>query len=390
MPRGSDSLPDRLVHLGRGPSPDGRQVNLPIVQGSTVLFNSLSAFEHARETRYDPGTHYYGRYGNEATFELERMAADLEGGHGAVAVSAGLSAVALAVQGVTKAGDHVLVADNAYTPTRGFCDSVLCRFGMSVEYFDPMIGAGITSLMRPETAAVLFEAPGSGTFEVPDIPAIAGAARAAGAISILDGTWATPVFCQPLALGVDIVAHSASKYICGHSDAMLGLIVCNETSYTRVRRMCLAVGERAGAQDIFLALRGFRTLEMRLRHAETQAMKVARWLGDQAQVRRVLHPASPDCPGHDHWKRDFTGASGLFSIVTLPCSDAQLHAFVDSLQMFGVGVSWGGFESLILPVAPVRTAVPWTEEGRVIRFSIGHESTASLIADLAQALPHLD
>ena len=369
---------------------DGRQVNMPIVQGSTVLFNTLSAFEAARDARYDPGTLYYGRYGNEATFELERMIAELEGGAGAIAVSAGLSAITLALIAATKAGDHMLVADNVYTPTRSFCDTVLARFGVEIEYFDPMIGGAVSDRLKSNTSAVVFEAPGSGTFEVPDIPTIAAVARSAGAISILDGTWATPVFCKPLDLGVDVVAHSASKYICGHSDAMLGLIVCNEATYPRIRKGCLAFGERAGGQDVFLALRGLRTLGMRMRHAEEAGLTVARWLSDQPQVLRILHPAFSDCPGHAHWQRDFSGAAGLFSVVVESCGDAQLHAFIDALQMFGVGVSWGGFESLVLPVTPLRTAVPWTGAGRVIRFNIGHESTDSLIADLAQALPNLN
>ncbi|MEM7056665.1 MAG: cystathionine beta-lyase [Pseudomonadota bacterium] len=390
MPPRTPSISDALVHMGRGPATDGRQVNMPIVQGSTVLFNTLSAFETARDARYDPGTLYYGRYGNEATFELERMVTELEGGAGAIAVSAGLSAITLALIAATKTGDHVLVADNVYTPTRSFCDTLLARFGVEIEYFDPMIGGAVSDRLKPNTAVVMFEAPGSGTFEVPDVPAIAAAARTAGAISILDGTWATPVFCRPLALGVDVVAHSASKYICGHSDAMLGLIVCNDTTYATMRKGCLAFGERAGGQDIFLALRGLRTLEMRMRHAENAGMTVARWLANQPQVTRMLHPAFADCPGHDHWQRDFSGTAGLFSVVAKPCSDAQVHAFVDALQMFGVGVSWGGFESLVLPVAPLRTAVPWTDAGRVIRFNIGHESTDSLIADLEQALPHLN
>ena len=378
-----------LAHLGRGPAVAGRSVNLPIDQSSTLLFDRLADFEAARAGRYEQGTLYYGRYGTPASFALERMMAALEGGHGCISVSAGLTAATLALMGAAGAGRHLLVADNVYEPTRGFCSSVLARYGVEVEYFDPMIGAGLAALMRPETAAVMFEAPGSGTFEVPDIPAIAGVARAQGALSILDGTWATPVFCRPLALGVDVVVHSGSKYICGHADAMIGFIVCNEASYDPMRRMALAFGDRAGGQDVFLALRGLRTLEMRMKQAEAAGLAVARWLAAQPQVLKLLHPAFPDCPGHAHWQRDFSGAAGLFSVLFKPCSDAQMHAFVDALAMFGVGVSWGGFESLVLPVKPNRTAKPWTEEGRVVRFGIGNESTESLIEDLSQALRHL-
>ncbi len=382
-------LANALAHLGRGPAVAGRAINLPIEQSSTLLFDRLAEFEAAREDRYSQGTLYYGRYGNQASFALERMMAALEGGHGCVSVSAGLPAVTLALMAAAKAGSHVLVADNVYLPTRGFCDTVLARYGAEIEYFDPMIGAGLATLMRPETSAVMFEAPGSGTFEVPDIPAIARVARDGGAVSILDGTWATPVFCRPLQLGVDVVVHSGSKYIGGHADAMIGFIVCNEATYELMRRMVLAFGDRAGSQDVFLALRGLRTLELRMKQVQEAGLTVARWLGAQPQVRKLLHPAFADCPGHEHWRRDFGGAAGLFGVLFRPCSDAQLHAFVDALAMFSVGVSWGGFESLVLPVAPLRTATPWSEAGRLVRFSIGHEDPDSLIADIAQALPQL-
>ena len=392
MPASQDGLSDALARLGRGPESrehPGRPVNLPIEQCSTLLFDTLAEFQAARDARYEAGTLYYGRYGNPASFALEHMMAELEGGHGCISVSAGLTAVTLALMGAAEAGRHVLVADNVYEPTRGFCDKVLARYGVEVEYFDPMIGAEISALMRPETGAVMFEAPGSGTFEVPDIPAIARAARDRGAISILDGTWATPVFCRPLGLGVDVVVHSGSKYIGGHADAMIGFMVCNEATYDPMRRMALAFGDRAGAQDVFLALRGLRTLEMRMRHAERAGLAVARWLAERPEVLKVLHPAFPECPGHEHWRRDFGGAAGLFSVLLKPCEDARLHAFVDALAMFKVGVSWGGFESLVLPVEPKRTARPWSAEGRVVRFSIGQEDTASLTADLSQALAKL-
>lgn len=390
MPPNETSLANALTHLGRGPTGSGRSVNLPIHQGSTLLFDCLADFEAARNNRYETGTLYYGRYGNPASFELESMMAALEGGHGCISVSSGLTAVTLAAMGAAKAGDHMLVADNVYTPTRLFCDTVLVRYGVDIEYFDPMTGEGLSDSFRDNTAAVLFEAPGSGTFEVPDIPAIARIARERGAISIIDGTWATPIFCQPLRLGVDVVVHSGSKYIGGHSDIMIGFIVCNVATYAPMRKMALAFGDKAGAQDVFLALRGLRTLEMRMAHSQEAGLRVARWLADQPQVLTLLHPAFPECPGHDNWRRDFSGASGLFSVIVKPCSDAQIHAFVDALAMFGVGVSWGGFESLVLPVAPHRTAIPWTTEGHVVRFCIGNEDTDSLIADLAQALKHLN
>ncbi len=389
MASGEPALENALVHSGRGPAEPGREVNLPIHQASTLLFDTLAEFEAARAGRYEHGTLYYGRYGNPATFALERMMAELEGAHGCVAVSAGLTAVTLALMAAAKAGDHVLVADTVYGPTRGFCDTVLTRCGVDVSYFDPMIGAGLEDHFQANTAAVMLEAPGSGTFEVSDVPALAEVARRHGAISIIDGTWATPVFCRPLKLGVDVVVHSGSKYIGGHADVMIGFIACNEATYEPVRKMSLAFGERAGAQDIFLALRGLRTLKMRMEHAQAQGLAVAEWLSKRPEVLKMLHPAYEDCPGHEHWKRDFSGASGLFSVLFKPCSDEQLHRFVDGLKLFGIGVSWGGFESLVLPVVPVRTATPWREEGRVVRFNIGNESTDSLIEDLAQALEHM-
>lgn len=378
-----------LVHLGRAHDQQGRLVNLPIEQGSTMLFDSLEALETARNARYDHGTLYYGRFGTEATHALESAMAELEGAAGCISTSSGVSAISLALTASARAGAHVLVADTVYHNTRGFADHVLPRYGVEVEYFDPMIGAEIAGLMRESTTAVMFEAPGSGTFEVPDIPAIAAAARARGVRSIIDGTWATPVFCRPLSLGVDVVVHSGSKYIGGHSDTMIGFIACNAASWEEMRRMALAFGERAGALDITLSLRGLRTLEMRMRHAEAAGLRVAQWLAEQPQVRRMLHPAFEECPGHAHWKRDFTGAAGLFSVVLEPCSDTAVRGFVDGLKMFALGASWGGFESLVLPMKPHRTARPWTEEGPVIRFSIGNEAVEDLIDDIAAGLARL-
>ncbi len=391
MSSGDTKLTNALAHLGRNPAISGRAVNLPIYQSSTMLFDTLAEFEQAREERYEPGVLYYGRYGNPASFELEAMMARLEGGDGCISLSSGLTAVTVAIMAAAKAGSHVLVADNVYGPTRMFCDNVLTRYGVEIGYFDPMIGGGLTALMRDNTSAVVFEAPGSGTFEVPDVPAIAQAAHAQGALSILDATWATPVFCQPLSLGVDVVVHSGSKYISGHADAMIGFIVCKSAHYDEMRKMALAFGDRAGANDIFLALRGLRTLEMRMRHHHESGMKIATWLAEQPSVSRILHPAFADCTGHNFWQRDFRGAGGLFSVVMQPVGAGQLRAFIDGLTMFSVGLSWGGFESLALPVnpSPMRTATEWSSEGPLVRFNIGHEDPDSLIEDLAQAFRHL-
>ncbi len=380
---------DILVHSGRENHGDGRLVNPAIEIGSTVLFDTLSAFEAARDSRYESGTVYYGRYGTPATFHLERMICELEGGSGCTVVSSGVAAITLALLGTTKSGDHVLVADHVYGNTRGFCDQVLKRTGVEVEYYDPMIGGAIEGRFRHNTSVVMFEAPGSGTFEFPDIQGIAAAASRRGVTTILDGTWATPIFCRPLDLGVDVVVHSGSKYLGGHSDGMIGFIVGNDECHSRIRKTVMAVGDKPGAQEVHLALRGLRTLELRMRRVQDAGIEVATWLRQHEKVAKVLHPIFDDCPGHQYWRRDFSGAAGLFGVVFKPTGEDKVRSFVDSLRMFGIGVSWGGYESLVLPVTPLRTATTWTEKGPLVRFNIGFERTASLIDDLKRALPLL-
>lgn len=301
-----------------------------------------------------------------------------------------MAAITTTLMALTRPGAHLLVADNVYGNTRAFCDGLLQQQGVVVEYFDPMIDSGVTQLIRPETCAVYFEAPGTGTFEMPDIPAIAGAARAAGVPSILDSTWVTPIHCQPLALGVDILVYSGSKYLCGHSDAMLGVTASNGAYGAVIRKAVMAIGDKTGGQEIMLALRGLRTLKMRMAHVDAAGCEMAVWFAAQPQVSRVLHPAFPDCPGHAHFARDFSGAAGLFSVVFHPCDDAQIRRFIDALHHFGIGVSWGGYESLVLPVKPVRSATHWDEPGQVVRFNIGFEDLDTLKADLKAALPHLN
>lgn len=392
MDSSDNTLANALIHLGRDHSSSGRAVNLPMHNASTMLFNSLEEFEAARDARYEKGTLYYGRYGNPATFELEEMMSKLEEGAGCVAVSSGLTACTVALMAFAQANSHVLVADTVYGPTRMFCENVLKKFGVSVTYFDPMLGEKLADLVQENTQVVFLEAPGSGTFEVPDIQALAAVAKNAGAISIIDGTWATPLLCKPLTLGVDVVVHSGSKYISGHSDAMIGFIVANtEENYNKARKMSLAFGDRAGANDVFLALRGLRTLGVRLRHHEESTKKVIDWLQNQPEVARILHPAHPDCPGHEFWQRDFNGAAGLFSIELQPASADQVRAMVNSLELFSIGLSWGGFESLMLPVDPTsfRTATPWQAKGPIVRLNIGLEDPQTLIDDLQAGFKHL-
>jgi cystathionine beta-lyase len=363
---------------------------MPIELGSTNVFDTLAEFEAARDARYDRGTMYYGRYGNAATFKLEQMLAGLEHADTVTLTSSGVAAITMALLTFARPGAHLLVADHVYGNTRAFCDGILTRMGVEIEYFDPMIGTNIADLLRDTTCAVMFEAPGSGTFEVPDIPAISKAAHAAGVPSILDSTWATPIFCQPLMLGVDVVVASMSKYLSGHSDCMMGMIASNAKYAKDIRQTTMAIGDKTGGQEVFLALRGLRTLKMRMAHFDTVGRDMAHWFANQPQVKAVLHPAFENCPGHANWVRDFSGASGLFGVVFHPCSDEQIRSFVDALHHFGIGVSWGGYESLVLPVTPQRSAGTWYEDGQLVRFNIGLEDLDTLKADLTAALPNLN
>ncbi len=390
MPRQSTNIADALVQMGRPERVEARHVNMPLELGSTIVFDTLSAFEEARDARYQTGNMYYGRYGNAATFKLEEMLAQLEHADGVTLTSSGVAAITMALMTFVRPNAHLLVADHVYGNTRAFCDGVLTRMGVEIEYFDPMIGAQIADILRDTTCAVMFEAPGSGTFEVPDIPAIAKAARTADIPTILDGTWATPIFCQPLSLGADVVVASLSKYLSGHSDCMLGMIACTSAHAEAIRKTTMAYGDKTGGQEIMLALRGLRTLKIRMAHFDAAGRDMASWFATQPQVKTVLHPVFDSCPGHAYWARDFTGAAGLFSVVFHPCSDDQIRAFVDALHHFGIGVSWGGYESLVLPVSPQRSAGTWADDGQLVRFNIGLEDLESLKADLAAALPLLN
>ena len=301
-----------------------------------------------------------------------------------------MSAISLTLLALTEPDTHLLVADNVYGNTRAFCDSMLARQQVAIEYFNPMDTLKIETLIRPNTVAIMFEAPGSGTFEFPDIQTITGIAQRKRVITVLDGTWASPVFCQPLTLAVDVLVYSGSKYLSGHSDCMLGVIASADSiMHDRIRRTVMAVGDKPGAQEVFLSLRGLRTLEMRMHKVNTAGRQMARWFENRAEVKYVLHPAVESCPGHNFWQRDCKGAAGLFGVVFHPCEEEQIKRFINALTHFGIGVSWGGFESLILPVSPVRTATPWKEPGQLIRFNIGFDDPATLQADLDQALQQL-
>jgi len=392
MVKKNDYRTDTLLSLlGRNAEGHKGVVNTPVHHGSTLLFESLESLKIRRQDPYAKGYSSYGRSGTPTTFALEEAVAHLEGGYGAIAVQSGLGAIVGTVLAFVSHGDHILVSDSVYPPHRNFCEGLLARMGVEAEFYDPTIGAGIAKLMRPETKVVFLESPGSFSFEVQDIPAIAAAARAGGAVSVIDNSWATPLFLKPLALGIDISVHAATKYIVGHSDAMMGLIVTGEAHYKKVRAMTGQLGYSAAPDDVYLALRGLRTLSVRLARHNQTGLELAKWFQERPEVERVIHPALPDHPGHEIWRRDFTGASGLFSVVFRPCSDTALAAMIDGLALFGLGASWGGFESLALPgtLADKRTATTWDAPGPIVRIHAGLEDPKDLIADMAAGLDRM-
>jgi cysteine-S-conjugate beta-lyase len=368
----------RLVAAGRDPVSQHGFVNTPVYRGSTVLYPTAQDFL-ARRARYT-----YGTRGTPTVDALERAWSELSGATGTVVLPSGLAAIAVALLSCLGASDHVLVPDSVYRPTRNFCDTVLKRFGVETEYYDPLIGAGMVALMRPNTRAVFTESPGSQSFEVQDVPAIAEVAHRHDAIVLLDNTWATPLFFPPHERGADLAIEAGTKYLGGHSDLLMGLVSANARSWKRLRDTFDAMAVCAGPEDIFLALRGLRTLGVRLAHHQEAALRVARWLAARPEVLRVLHPAFESNPGHALWRRDFSGSTGLFSIILQPVSQRAACAFVDSLKLFGIGASWGGFESLVIPFdcSAYRTATKWDPGGPGLRFHIGHEDIDDLIADL--------
>jgi cysteine-S-conjugate beta-lyase len=370
----------RLVTAGRDTKAQKGFVNPPVVRGSTVLYPTAEDL-HAHRSEYQ-----YGRHGTPTTRALQDTLMALEGPRcaGVGLAPSGLAAISTALLAVCKAGDHILVCDNVYRPTRNFCNGLLARYGVETTYFDPLIGGGIEELFKPNTRAVLVEAPGSQSFEMPDIPAIAAVAHGRGALVIDDNTWATPLFHRSLELGADISMQAATKYIGGHSDIMFGTISANASAWPLVSEAIRLLGVCAGPDDVFLALRGTRTLAVRLAQHYRSGLDMARWLATRPEVLKVLHPALEDHPGHAIWRRDFTGASGLFSIVLKPKPQAAVDAMLDSLKLFGMGFSWGGFESLAIPFdcADYRTATAWAPGGPTLRLHIGLENVDDLKADL--------
>jgi cystathionine beta-lyase len=378
----SDDKPDtKVVSEGRMSAEHFGVINTPVYRASTILYPDLKALE----ANSQPYT--YGRRGTPSTQSFEDAISSLEGAARTVSVTSGVQAVALAILSVCGTGDHILVVDSCYEPTRTLCERTLKRFGIETSYYAP--GDDIAPHLKPNTKAVFCESPGSLTFEIQDVAAIARTAHAHGAAVLMDNTWATPLFFQPLAHGVDLSIQAATKYIGGHADVMLGTVAANERHAGRLHQVHGDLGLYASGDDCFLGLRGLRTLAVRLKQHQETGLALARWLKARPEVARILHPALPDDPGHALWKRDFSGACGLFGLVLKPVSEAALAAFVDGLQHFGIGYSWGGFESLIVPAHIKRTARPFHAEGPVLRIHAGLEDPGDLIADLEKGLERL-
>jgi cysteine-S-conjugate beta-lyase len=378
----TQSLETIVTHAGRKPEEHWGYVNTPVYRGSTIVFPTLDALE-STEPRFD-----YGRTGNPSAAAVEDLVSELEGAAGTVLAPSGLSAISLALMTVLNRGDDVLITDSAYQPTRRVSDGLLTRMGISVRYFDPRAGATLETLVTDKTKAIFVESPGSLTFEVQDLPAIAALAKPNGIAVIVDNSWATPIYYNPLALGADIVVHAGTKMFVGHSDTMFGTASANEKWIKPLQTTHRLLGLCASPDDCFMAARGLRTLAIRMKEHSARSTELARWLEGQQGVRRVIHPALASHPDHAVFERDFRGAGSVFSILLDAKPRAALAAMVDGFELFGMGWSWGGYESLCLPIHPetVRTAVKWDEPGPMLRIHTGLEGIDDLKADLAAAL----
>ena len=372
----------KLVEGGRRKEWRGQLVNVPVERASTILFDNVAELEASEPGL---GTYRYGLQGTASQWALSEALTELEAGAAGTALySTGLAAITTPLLALLSAGDELLAPDNVYGPTRKFCDTILKRLGIATRYYDPLVGTGISNVIGESTAAILLESPGSQTMEVQDVPGICVAARERGIVTLLDNTWATPLLFPAIAAGVDVTMIAATKYVGGHADVMLGAATATERYYRRIQTASWDLGHAASPDDAWLGSRGLRTMAVRLKQHEESALRVARWLKEQPRVGRVLHPALPDCPGHEFWKRDFKGSSGLFSFEL----DGDRDTFVDALELFGLGYSWGGYESLVLPVDPYRT-VTEPPARNLVRLHIGLEDADDLIADLAAAFDQL-
>ena len=382
----------RIILSGRDPHRYGGMVNPPVFHVSTVLAESIEQLDSQdRSQLLGAQEMAYGRNGTPTSWALENAVAELEGGYRCLSYSSGLGAVTGALLSFLKVGDHLLMTDSIYAPTRKFCNTVLKRFGVETTYYDPLIGADIRKQLRPNTTVVFTESPGSQTFEVQDIPAIAEAAHAHGAKLLMDNTWASPLFFKPFEHGVDVSIQAGTKYIVGHADAMLGTVSTTKEAWPELRDCTGYLGQCSGPDDLYLAQRGFRTLAVRLRQHQSSAIKLAEWLQSRTEVRQVLYPALPSDLGHEIWKRDFLGASGLFGIELEPCAEESVVDMLNGMRLFGMGYSWGGYESLLIPanVQKIRTVMPWRFEGPLLRIHIGLEDVDDLKDDLKDGLKRL-
>ncbi len=382
----------KVVVSGRDPKRFGGMVNPPVYHVSTVLaetYDQLKSRDQEEESGIQKMT--YGRRGTPTSWALENAVAELEGGYRSLTFPSGLSAVTGALLAFLKAGDHLLMTDSVYGPTRRFCNTILKRFGVETTYYDPLIGAQIGSLLRSNTTVVYTESPGSHTFEVQDIPAISKIVHTHGAKIMMDNTWASPLFFKPFEHGVDVSIQAATKYIVGYSDVMLGTVTSTKEAWPELRDCIGDMGQCAGPDDLYLAQRSFRSMAVRLRQHQENALFIAKWLQTRTEVQQVLYPALPEDPGHEIWKRDFLGASGLFAFELQPFSEKAIVAMLDGMRLFGMGYSWGGFESLLIPenVRNIRTAVPWRFEGPLLRIHIGLEDVEDLKDDLSDGLDRL-
>lgn len=383
-----DYKPETKLSIGgRDPFAHHGYVNPPVYHASTLLYRTAEDFVARR------GQYHYGRRGTPTSEALETAIRELEGPAcaGVALLPSGLAAISTALLSVLRSGDHLLVTDSVYAPTRRFCDTVLVRLGITTTYYDPLIGERIAELFKPNTRAVFLESPGSLSFEVQDVPAIAAAAQARGALVLMDNTWAGPLYFNALGKGVDLSILSGTKYIGGHSDVMLGTVSAKAAAWQPLADMVFTSGLCVGPDDMYLGLRGFRTLAVRLARHQQSGLAVARWLETRPEILRVIHPALPSHPQHAIWKRDFTGACGLFSVIFKPVRQEAIYAFLNALKLYGMGASWGGFESLAIPFdcAPVRTATRWEPGGPAVRFHVGLEDVGDLIADLERGFAAL-
>ena len=382
----------KLVHFGRGAAEYEGMVNVPVHRASTILSKDLDSYIH----RFDDDSVYdavvYAAVGTQNARSLAQAVAALEDGYRSVITSSGLAAVTMAISALVNAGDHILVTDSVYGPTRKFYDMVLARYGVEATFYEPGVGSGIEDLIRTNTRLVFLEAPGSLTFEMQDIPAICAVAKRHGVLTLMDNTWATPLFFKPLANGVDVSIQAGTKYVAGHSDLVIGMITtADDDLYRRIADTVRCFGDVAGPDECYLALRGLRTMSVRLQQHQRSTLRVTRWLQEQPAVSRVLYPALETDPGYEIWKRDFSGASGLFGLALKTTDEAAVKRMVDGLTLFSIGSSWGGFESLVsfnyMPVE--RDVVPWTQTPFLLRLHIGLEDADDLIADLEAGMERL-